>query len=89
MRFADEGEEHKYLAANEFIQELKKAPEWMLNTDPDSAGLMILKVRDRPLGPWTDYCSPDPLLMTIDEWTDFNHAVAYVAELRRQERTND
>ena len=50
MRFANEGEEHKYLAGNEFIQELKKAPESLLYTDPDSARVMILKVRERRWG---------------------------------------
>jgi hypothetical protein len=89
MRFAAEGEEHQFLAGNEFIKELKRAPEWLVYTDADSARFLVLKVRDRPLGPWTVYYSPDPLKMTHEEWLDFNQTVETVCELRRLDRLHD
>jgi hypothetical protein len=89
MRFAGEGEEHMYLAANEFTQELKKAPEWMLTIDADSARLLVLRTRDKPMGQWSLYYSPDPLKMTAEEWLDFNQTVELIAELRRQDRLHD
>ena len=89
MRFAAEGEEHKYLAANEFIQELKNAPEWLLYTTNQLNGGITLRVRDRSMGPWKDYYSPDPMKMTAEEWLEFVQTIEAVAELRRADILHD
>ena len=88
MRFAAGGEEHKYLAANEFIQELKKAPEWMIHTNL-AEGVVVLRVRDRPMSPWKEYYSPNLTEMAPEDFHEFEHAVETIADMRRQDRLHD
>lgn len=88
MRFAGEDEEHRYLAANEFIQELKRAPEWMVSTSSNYNGFIILQTREKPIGAWRIYYSPDPLQMSAETWLEFVETVNLIAQTRRQEKTD-
>ena len=76
----------RQLTADEFIKEFKKAPEWRIYVNANTNGSATLRVRDLPLGPWTDYRSPDALKMTAEEWLEFVRTVE--ANRRGQERRN-
>lgn len=89
MTAPDKREEEAFAAADTFIKELKKAPEWLLHTDPGSARVLILRVRDNPRDPWTEITSPDPLALSAAHWQDFMTTVEDICEMRRMDRLHD
>jgi hypothetical protein len=88
MNFLQENQQSvQVLCVDYFFKELKKAPEWMVYT-PDGLNV-VLRIRNEPLGPWTEYQSPDPLTMTAEEWLDFTQTVRLICETKRQERFDE
>jgi hypothetical protein len=76
----------RVLCIDDFLKELKKAPEWMIYGQDGVNHYIILRVRDKPMGPWTEYWSPDPITMTPEEWLDFTQTIELFCEIKRQDR---
>lgn len=85
MRFAKKGEEHRYLAGNEFIKKMQNAPEWMVSKH-HIYNYLVLRIRDKPTDPWQEYYSPDPINMSTEEWLGFIQEMKLVSDLRKMDR---
>lgn len=83
-----QNEEETFLAADKFIQELKKAPEWMVYGDP-STERIVLRVRASPAVDWLEFRSSNVLEMGESDWMTFNQNVEHIVNMKRIDRLHE